>query len=95
MPLFEAACRQVAASTPRFWDLLDWLDDCLENDPRACDGVEVNRPESFGAADMWVWQSATITGLKVVRVLYEIQDTERRVLLWHVSAADLPDYGIM
>jgi hypothetical protein len=44
---------------------------------------------------MWVWQSPTITGLKVIRVLYEIQQAERRVLLWHVSAADLPDYGIL
>lgn len=85
----------MAASTPRFWDLLDWLDDCLEHDPRACDGFELNRPEPFGAAEMWVWQSPALSGLKILRVLYEIQGAGRRVLLWHVSAVDIPDYGVL
>jgi hypothetical protein len=44
---------------------------------------------------MWVWESAPIVGLKLLRVLYEIQDSERRVIMWHVSAADIPDHGIL
>jgi hypothetical protein len=58
--------------------------------------LELSRPEVFGGADMWVWQSpSVITGLTVIRVLYEIQAQDRRVLLWNISAVGIPDYGIL
>jgi len=44
---------------------------------------------------MWVWQSPLISTLKIVRVLYEIRDAERAVIMHHISVADLPDYGAL
>jgi hypothetical protein len=44
---------------------------------------------------MWVWESPSIATLKLVRVLYEIRDVERRVIMWHVSVDEIPDAGIL
>jgi hypothetical protein len=44
---------------------------------------------------MWVWESPPIAGLKLLRVLYEIKDADRKVIMWHLSVTDLPDFGIL
>ena len=45
---------------------------------------------------MWVWESpSTVLGLKLIRVLYEIVDPDRRVIMWHVSVTELPDFGAL
>jgi hypothetical protein len=41
---------------------------------------------------MWVWESPSITGIKLLRVL---KDDERKVIMWHVSATELPDFGVL
>ena len=92
--IFDASFKKVAASVPRAWDRLEWLNDCLEDEPRSC-GVPLNRPDLYGDADIRVWQSPTITGMQIIRVLYEIHLEERAVTLWHIGAADIPDYGIL
>jgi hypothetical protein len=38
---------------------------------------------------------SSMTGMKLLRVLYEINDDERKVIMWHVSATDLPDFGVI
>jgi hypothetical protein len=72
-----------------------WLDDCLENNPRNCDAVQVNNADLYGDAEMWVYQSPTITGMHVVRVLYEVQEEPHIVLYWHIQASLIPDYGVL
>jgi hypothetical protein len=44
---------------------------------------------------MWVWESPSIIGLKLLRVLYRIVDEDRKVVMCHVSAIDLPDFGVL
>jgi hypothetical protein len=45
--------------------------------------------------DMWVWQSPSVERMKLFRVLYEIITESRRVMCWHISMTDLPDYGVL
>jgi len=44
---------------------------------------------------MWVWQSPSIATLKIVRVLYEIRNARRGVVLHHISVAEIPNYGVL
>ena len=79
--IFEARWQKEIVSRHGNCDvILDFLDDILSKDPRSC-GDRIDRDDG----EFWVWENPPIGHLPPLRVLYMIDDTDRKVYLMTVS----------